>query len=401
MSGRISVNTEGFAHVNPVPVASRIGRHLASGVLTGRDLTTRRFPESLDEQVRIVFERIAELLHAAGGTTADVLKVTFWVERYRDREAINREWTTMFPDPESRPARQIMKAELDEGALLQADVIALLPEAPSAVAPAPGAARDTSGAVRTDPGEAVNAGGGPAFVLTPELRAVLEATPVSTLSSSLRKRGYVDSFIDGVATNQRGTRMVGQARTLRLVPYRPDLFTAHGSGFNAQKRAFDGVGPGEVLVVDARGVRETGTVGDILALRAKVRGAAGIVTDGGVRDYSAVQELGLPVFSQGPHPSVLGRRHVPWEIDTTIACGGAAVVPGDVIVGDDDGVIVIPAALVAEVAAEAAEQEREDAWVLEQVQGGAPVNGLFPPNAAWRARYEASRAEDASQGGPA
>src|SRR5690606_542499 len=116
---RRSVNTEGFSHVNPVPVASRIGRHLLSGVLTGRDLATRSFPESLDAQVEIVFTRIAELMQSAGGSTADILKVNLWVERYRDRDAINRAWEAMFPDAESRPARQIIKADLDEGALLQ------------------------------------------------------------------------------------------------------------------------------------------------------------------------------------------------------------------------------------------------------------------------------------------
>jgi 5-oxopent-3-ene-1,2,5-tricarboxylate decarboxylase/2-hydroxyhepta-2,4-diene-1,7-dioate isomerase len=97
------------------------------------------------------------------------------------------------------------------------------------------------------------------------------------------------------------------------------------------------------------------------------------------------------VFSQGPHPSVLGRRHVPWEVDGTIACGGAAVQPGDVIVGDGDGVIVIPPHLVAEVAVEAAEQERQDAYVAEQVAAGASVDGLFPMNAEWLARYRAAR----------
>ncbi|HEU4757008.1 MAG TPA: hypothetical protein VFS72_10125, partial [Agromyces sp.] len=162
----------------------------------------------------------------------------------------------------------------------------------------------------------------------------------------------------------------------------------HGGGFNAQKRAFDTVEPGEVLVVEARGERGTGTVGDVLALRAQVRGAAGIVTDGGVRDFDAVAGFDIPVFSQGPHPSVLGRRHVPWETDVTIACGGAAVQPGDVIVGDGDGVIVIPPALVEEVVAEAVAQEQEDAWVAEQVAGGASVDGLFPMNADWRRRYE-------------
>ncbi len=222
--------------------------------------------------------------------------------------------------------------------------------------------------------------------IPPELRALLQATPVSTLSSALRKRGHVDVFIDGVTTNQPGVRIVGPARTLRFVPFRPDLFASHGGGYNAQKRAFDTVEAGEVLVVDARGVRDAGTVGDVLATRARVRGAAGIVTDGAVRDWEPVQGI-LPVFSQGPHPAVLGRRHVPWETDVVIACGGAAVVPGDVIVGDDDGVIVIPAAIVAEVAAEAAAQEAEDGWVAEQVANGASVDGMFPPNAEQRARY--------------
>jgi regulator of RNase E activity RraA len=151
------------------------------------------------------------------------------------------------------------------------------------------------------------------------------------------------------------------------------------------------VNEGEVLVVEARGVPSTGTVGDVLALRAQVRGAAGIVTDGGVRDFAAVQEFDIPVFSQGAHPSVLGRRHVPWETDVTIACGGAAVQPGDIIMGDRDGVIVIPPFLLDEVAREAAAQERADAWVAEQVAKGAPVDGLFPMNAEWKAKYEAEQ----------
>ncbi len=232
---------------------------------------------------------------------------------------------------------------------------------------------------------------GPEFDLTDELRERIGGVGVATLSVAMRKRGYHDIFIEGVRGSREGDRIVGRARTLRFVPFRPDLFASHGGGFNAQKRAFDSVEPGEVLVVEARGERGTGTVGDVLALRAQVRGAAGIVTDGGVRDYEMVRGFDIPVFSQGPHPSVLGRRHVPWEVDTTIACGGAAVQPGDVVVGDGDGVIVIPPALVEEVLAEAEEQERQDAFVAEQVAAGASVDGLFPMNAEWRARYEAVR----------
>ena len=238
-------------------------------------------------------------------------------------------------------------------------------------------------------GRATPLEGTPAQVLTPEIRAQLEGVAVATVSAALRKRGYVDIFIDGVYPNHEGDTILGTAKTLRFIPFRPDLFKAHGGGFNAQKRAFDTVNEGEVLVVEARGIPSTGTVGDVLALRAQVRGAAGIVTDGGVRDFAAVQEFDIPVFSQGAHPSVLGRRHVPWETDVTIACGGAAVQPGDIIMGDRDGVLVIPPFLLAEVAAEAAAQERADAWVADRVAEGHAVDGLFPMNAEWRARYEA------------
>ncbi len=230
----------------------------------------------------------------------------------------------------------------------------------------------------------------PAFELTDELRELLGSVGTATLSVQLRKRGYTDVFFEGVRPNRPGARIVGRARTLRLIPFRPDLFQRKGGGFNAQKLVFDTVEPGEVIVIEARGERGTGTVGDVLALRAQVRGAAGIVTDGGTRDFDVVAALDIPTFSQGPHPSVLGRRHVPWQTDVAISCGGAAVEPGDVVVGDGDGVIVIPPALAWDVAREAAAQEHEDAWVAEQVAAGASVDGLFPMNAEWRGRYEAA-----------
>ena len=228
--------------------------------------------------------------------------------------------------------------------------------------------------------------------LPEELKTKLERVGTATLSARLRARGYVDIFVEGAMPSRPGTRMVGVARTLRFVPFRPDLFASHGGGFNAQKRMFDTVEPGEVIVIDARRERGTGTVGDVLALRAQARGAAGIVTDGGIRDFEQVAGFDIPTFSQGGHPSVLGRRHVPWDTDVAISCGGAAVVPGDIIVGDGDGVIVIPAALVVEIADEAIAQEREDTFVAEQVASGESIDGLFPMNAAWRERYEQAAA---------
>ncbi|HCS60409.1 MAG TPA: fumarylacetoacetate hydrolase family protein [Microbacterium sp.] len=229
-------------------------------------------------------------------------------------------------------------------------------------------------------------------LLSPALRAKLEAAPTAGLSAQLRKRGHHSCFIDGVTANISGAKIIGTARTLRFIPAREDLFQSHGGGYNAQKRLFDSVGEGEIIVIEARGDATTGTLGDILALRAKALGAAGVVTDGGVRDFDEVSRIGLPVFSQGAHPSVLGRKHVPWDVDVTIACGGAAVQPGDVIVGDGDGVIVIPPSLVEEVVDATLAQEDEDTWIASQVEAGHAVNGLFPMNAEWRAKYEASRA---------
>ncbi|MBN9210157.1 MAG: hypothetical protein BGO45_00275 [Microbacterium sp. 71-36] len=227
--------------------------------------------------------------------------------------------------------------------------------------------------------------------LTPELRSKLARVPVAGLSGQLRKRGLNDVTIDGVHALTPGSRFVGTARTLRFLPHREDLFAARGGGYNAQKRAFDAVEEGEVLVIEARGETGSGTLGDILAIRAHARGATAIVTDGGVRDAEAVAAVGIPVFTAGPHPAVLGRRHVPWETDVAIGCGGTTVEPGDILVGDGDGVIVLPPALAEEVVDAALAQEEEDAWIAAQVASGHPVDGLFPMNAEWRARYESER----------
>jgi len=227
--------------------------------------------------------------------------------------------------------------------------------------------------------------------LDPALREKLARVPVAALSQQLRQRGLDNVTIDGVRSLRPGAKLVGTARTLRFVPNREDLFASHGGGYNAQKRAFDAVDAGEVIVIEARGETGSGTLGDILAIRAQARGAAGIVTDGGVRDADAVAAVGLPVYSAGAHPAVLGRKHVPWDHDLTIACGGTTVQPGDVIVGDADGVIVIPPALAEEVVDAALAREDEDAWIAARVGEGHPVEGLFPMNAAWRARYDDER----------
>lgn len=126
MTKRRSLYIEGFGHTNPVPVAAQIGQLLVSGVITGRNPNSREMPESLDEQVVNVFTHVRALLAEAGGTTDDIIKMTFWLADYRDRDALNREWEQMFPDPSNRPARQAMAAELDNGSRLQCDLIAVL-----------------------------------------------------------------------------------------------------------------------------------------------------------------------------------------------------------------------------------------------------------------------------------
>lgn len=231
--------------------------------------------------------------------------------------------------------------------------------------------------------------------LSPELRDKLRRVPVAGLSAQLRKRGLNNVSIDGVVPLHPTAKLVGTARTLRFIPAREDLFASHGGGYNAQKQTFDAVEPGEVIVIEARGESGSGTLGDVLALRAHARKAAGIVTDGGVRDYDTVALVGIPVFAKGAHPAVLGRKHVPWDSGITIACGGAAVQPGDIIVGDSDGVIVIPPYLAEEVADAALAQEDEDAWIAQRVADGHPIKGLFPMNEQWRARYEAEAVSNA------
>jgi 5-oxopent-3-ene-1,2,5-tricarboxylate decarboxylase / 2-hydroxyhepta-2,4-diene-1,7-dioate isomerase len=193
--------------------------------------------------------------------------------------------------------------------------------------------------------------------------------------------------------------MAGFARTLRYVPFREDLFaqygtTVGGTGLNAQKRAVEQVRPGEILVIEARGDPTAGTVGDLLALRAQVRGARGIVTDGAIRDAETLRSaLAIPVYYAATHPAVLGRRHVPWEVNVAVACAGVTVVPGDIIVGDGDGVIVVPAHLAMEVARDAAEQERQEEFAAAMIARGESVDGLYPLGKRWHAAYEGWLAE--------
>lgn len=305
---------------------------------------------------------------ASVATPGDVVEVEVSSADLTTGRLVTRveEGTTPFADFGARPKTDDLQREEAYGSREAAGLPTLAPEAPEAAV---------------------------GHVLSPELKAKLERVCTATLSSQLRKRGLNNVSIDGLQTTRPDRRVVGLARTLRYVPNREDLFKTHGGGFNAQKRAIESVNEGEILVMEARGEKGTGTLGDVLALRAQVRGAAAIITDGGVRDFTAVAELDMPTYFANPHPAVLGRRHVPWDTDITIACGGATVQPGDIIVADADGILVIPPALAEELADDCLAQEREEEFIFQMVKEGHGVDGLFPMNAAWRARYEAWTSE--------
>ncbi len=227
--------------------------------------------------------------------------------------------------------------------------------------------------------------------ITEDVKALLRHCSVATLSTQLFKRGLRNMVMHGVRPLAQGDApMVGEAFTLRYIPAREDL--DHVGVFadpeHPQRKAIETVPPGQVLVCDCRGDARAASGGSILMTRLKVRGAAGFVSDGGLRDSPEIGELGFPVYFGGPAPLLNLARHHAVDMNLPIGCGGVPVYPGDVIVGDGEGVIVIPALLAAEVARDAAEQERLEEFVIEEVRGGAPIIGTYPPKEAALARYQ-------------
>lgn len=221
----------------------------------------------------------------------------------------------------------------------------------------------------------------------------LRVATTATLSTALARRGLRSVCMAGPRPLRAGMRCAGEAYTLRMLPTREDVgeptFLANPD--YPQRHAIETVGPGQVLVVDARGDLRAGILGDILTLRIARRGAVGLVTDGAVRDATGVAAVGMPVFAAGAHPLQHTAVHVAADEQLPIQCGGVLVLPGDVIVGDDDGVVVLPRALAAAVAADAAEQERLEQFVLRRIDAGSSIRGVYPPNDATRAEYEAER----------
>lgn len=230
--------------------------------------------------------------------------------------------------------------------------------------------------------------------LDPRIKQILSGISTATLTTVLLKKGLRNVWMRGtIPIDAKQPRIVGRAFTLRFVPAREDLATPESwSSPISTRAAIEAMPEGCVAVVDAMGVTDAGIFGDILCARMKKRGVAGLVTDGVVRDIAGVSGTGLPVWCRGTAapPSVAGLTFVSWQ--EPVGCGGVAVFPNDVVVVDQDGAVLIPAALLDQVVSQAEEQERLENWIMQEVENGASLPGLYPPNAENKARYEASKA---------
>jgi regulator of RNase E activity RraA len=232
--------------------------------------------------------------------------------------------------------------------------------------------------------------------LDPAIAEALAGISTATLTTVLLKKGLRNVWMRGTRPLSAGqSRAVGRAFTLRFVPAREDLATPESwSSPISTRAAIEAMPAGCIAVVDAVGVTDAGIFGDILCARIARRGVRALVSDGVVRDLAGVLGTGLPVWCRGAAapPSVAGLTFVGWQ--QPIGCGGVAVFPNDVVVADDDGAVLVPAAILDEAVAAALEHERLEAWIMREVEQGAALPGLYPPNTENRARYERSARDD-------
>jgi regulator of RNase E activity RraA len=233
------------------------------------------------------------------------------------------------------------------------------------------------------------------MALSNEMRAKLASVSVATITTALFKRGLRNQFIQDVRPlNATLPNMVGEAFTLRYIPAREDLnpIGVFKDRAHPQRKAIEECPPGAVLVIDSRKDARAASAGSILVARLMKRGCAGVVTDGGFRDSPELARLAIPAYHQRPAAPTNLTRHQALDIDVPIGCGDAPVFPGDVIVGDAEGVVVIPAHLADEIAAEAVEMTAFEDFVTDEVLKGRSILGLYPATdpqtehdfAAWR-----------------
>ena len=223
--------------------------------------------------------------------------------------------------------------------------------------------------------------------------ATLKDISTATITTVLLKKGLRNVWMRGTKPLRTGQgRVVGRAFTLRFVPAREDLATPASWGAPISTRAaIEAMPEGCIAVVDAMGVKDAGIFGDILCARMAKRGVAGLVTDGVLRDLAGVLTTDLKVWCDGvaAPSSVTGLTFVGWN--EPIGCGGVAVFPDDIVVVDDDGAVLIPAAFLDQVLAEAPEQERMEAWIMDEVSRGVALPGLYPMNDETKTRYAKSK----------
>jgi regulator of RNase E activity RraA len=233
------------------------------------------------------------------------------------------------------------------------------------------------------------------MALKPETRDKLKGVSTATLATALYKRGFRGQMVqDVVPLGPLKESMVGEAFTLRYMPAREDLnkLEVFRDRSHPQRKAVEECPPGAVMVIDSRKDARAASAGGILVSRLQARGAAGVVTDGGFRDSAEIASLGIPAFHQRPSAPTNLTLHQAIDINVPIGCGDAPVFPGDVVVGDNDGVIILPAHIADELAAEAVEMTAYEDFVTEKVRGGQPIMGLYPATdeanltafAAWR-----------------
>ena len=221
-----------------------------------------------------------------------------------------------------------------------------------------------------------------------ELGDKLRAASTATLTSVLRNKGLHNTFMHEVAPLKSDMKMVGRAFTLRYIPAREDLDEVPLDNLkDVQRIGIERIDEGEILVIDARGDTRAGTMGSILAARIQMRGCTGIVTDGAYRDSPTIAASGLPAYAAAMNAHTNKTVHHPSEIQVPIACGGVAIYPGDLIVGDEEGVVVIPPNLAEEVAVVAEEMELKERFILEKIRRGASIVGNYPPDESTLAEY--------------
>ena len=228
-----------------------------------------------------------------------------------------------------------------------------------------------------------------------ESRTRLCSVSTATLTTVLLKRGLRNTFIGGVTLiNPEAPRLVGPAFTLRYIPSREDLDQpgVFEDRSHPQRRAIEEIPPGAVLVIDSRGDATAASAGGILVTRLWKRGAAGAVTDGGFRDTPDIAKLPFPVYHARPSAPTNLVKHHAVDLNVPIGCGGVPVYPGDIAVGDGEGVVIIPAAFADEVADEAYEQTIFEDFVTEKVIAGSSIFGVYPPSEAAKAEFAAWRA---------